>query len=158
MQLKNFTVIVRCHYHSFCLFYLFQRQNCFETTVQLQQYYNFYSAHKLLFYQKGRAWLELGTEICSLATLCSPGLLCYFHRHFIPAVAPASLSGSISAVHEAGWHPGMAPGCTVLHTPASAHPAHQASYPSTITAWGRLRCALGGRWGWWGTEGSSYAT
>lgn len=109
-------------------------QNCFETTVQLQQYYNFYSAHKLLFYQKGQTRLELGTEICSLATLCSPGLLCYSHRHLIPAVAPASLSGSISAVHEAGWHPGMAPGCTVLHTPASAHPAHQASYPPTITA------------------------
>lgn len=128
---------------------------CLETTVQVLQYSNCHCAHKLLFYQKGQSWLELETEICSLATFCSSVLLCYSHRHLIPAVAPASLSGSISAVHEAGWHPGMAPGCTVLHTPASAHPAHQTSNPPTITAWGRLSCALGGRW-WW--ENSSYGS
>lgn len=34
----------------------------------------------------------------------------------------------------------MAPGCTVLHIPASTHPACQTSYPATITAWGRLSC------------------
>lgn len=86
-------------------------------------------------------------------SLCSPGLLCYSHRCLIPAVVPASLSGSISAGQGGGWHPGTAPGCVVLHTPGSAQPAHQTAYPPTSTAWGRLSCPWGRGEGWWGTEG-----